>query len=154
MSKQIGFNYSSNKISKHSDSYFRERTEEFDYINNEMRYTERYSERKNKQTGSDWTTGIGFFPKTKPALQEGNTCTTVATRADNNQSIILGIKCGNRDVTPKEGGSDSGEDGEVSECPPDPKRPGLKYKRTRRRRTEYKDGDHVSQTSFGIGINW
>lgn len=97
---------------------------------------------------------MGFFPETKPALQEGNTCTTVATRAIDDQSIVLGIKFGSRELTPKQGGSDSGEEEEATDCPPNPKRPGLRYKRTRRRKTEYKEGDHVSQSSFGIGFNW
>ena len=153
MSKNIGFNYQSLSISKHSDSYFKEQEEFFDYNKNEKRSIKRRSERTNVQKGSSRSVGFGIFLDTKPVPTEGKSCNEVVMKGESN-SLVIGPRYGNHDVKPKKGYASSESDEEIEECPPNPERPGLKYKRTRRRRATYKEGDHVSQTSIGFGIRW
>lgn len=150
MSEHIGFTCSSKRQAKHSDLNLCETEEVLDHKNNEMRSKRRTSKRKNKQTGSELTIGFGKFPKVETALEEGKICTTVQKR----ESTNVGIKYELRNVTPSQGSSASSEDEMVKECPPDPERPGLKFMRTRKRKRQYNDGDHVSHTSVDIGLNW
>ncbi|XP_060583804.1 uncharacterized protein LOC132739969 [Ruditapes philippinarum] len=153
MSKHIGFNYNSHYISKHDDSYFEEKEEVSDYVRNERRCLARNAGRENVQKGNIWSCGFGFFPDQKPALTEGKSCKTIATK-DDSESAVIGARYESRDVRPKEGKAESDSDEEADVCLPNPERPGLKYKRTRKRNVTYKEGDHVSESSFGVGLNW
>jgi hypothetical protein len=153
MSKNIGFNYNSHSISKHADSYSEEKEEEFDYVNNERRCMSRYQERTNVQKGNTWSCGCGYFSDPKPALAEGNSCKTIALK-DDSGSAVIGVRYGSRDVRPKEGTAEIDSDAEIEVCKPNLERPGLKYKRSRKHKATFKEGDHVSESSFRIGINW
>lgn len=156
MSRHFGILKSYEKLTKHSDMCIEETGEEFDYINNERRFRETLEKKTNSQTGTDSTFGLGYLTKPRPALSEGNKSTAVALfDYDHDDGLqLFGLKHGGREVTPKKGEEEEMSDEEVTECPPDPNRPGLKYKRTRRRKITLKQGDSKSQTTLAFGIGW
>ena len=91
---------------------------------------------------------------TEAAPTEDKSCTEIVKKVENH-SLVKGPMYGSQDVNKaNEEYSSSEYYEEIEEFPPNPERPGLKYKRTRRRRATYKEGDHVSQSSFSFGFGW
>ncbi|KAL4226989.1 hypothetical protein ACF0H5_014965 [Mactra antiquata] len=150
----IGFNYENYKISKHQDMDEKEKEEIFDYRNGTCTRKTRQAHDHNKQTGSNWSVGLGYFPKPKPALKEGSTKLAISDGPSRSNRMCIGPRYASRDVNPKISGDGSDEEETEEIIGKDPERPNLLYKRTRTRKRTGKVGDHVSQSQFEFGIKW
>lgn len=104
-----------------------------------------YKRKRTRGQKRDICNKNDYFPIVRGALPKGNICRDVAVR-NKEKSSTTDVDVGNNKVTNSEIEDDKSSI--------DPKRPRLRYKRTRKHRVTYTEGDSIKQSSFGVGFSW